>query len=608
MPPHRRRRPLDHADRSGPSRQMQVRAEQTAVVYRNAPLGTSAAMVAGLLLAALVTTQDGAMLGAATIWWCLLAAIFLAHLALLLAYRRARPAAARWRHWSLLFGIAVFLEGLDWGAGALVLMRTGGLERELSVMLVVAVISAGSAVAYGPLFPVFIAFMLPSIIPYLGYCLVLGDPVHLVLAALSFWFATGFAAVGLGNSRAFGESIGLRFDNAALAEDLRAQTARAEAANVAKSRFLAAASHDLRQPVHALGLFAGALHWREMDAEARQILTQVETSIAALDGLFAALLDISKIDAGIVELHPAAFAVQPMLARIVAEQQAAARAKGLSLKLVPCSLAVESDPVLLERILRNMLANAIRFTKSGGIVVGCRRGARLRIEVADTGPGIAPQERERIFEEFHQLGNPERDRGEGLGLGLAIVRRLAALLACEVSLRSQQGKGSVFAIAVPRAAAAAPGAIAAPAGTGAGAGLVLVIDDEAMVREGTGAMLKSWGFDTLAAGSAAEMLEKIDHCYTVPCLIICDFRLRGGRSGIDALRELQEQYETEIPGILVTGDTAPERIRESRDSGFALLHKPVAPARLRAAIDAALAGRDAIAPRKSATPPPPAAG
>ena len=588
---------------------MQVRAEQTAVVYRNAPLGTSAAMVAGLLLAALVTAQDGAMLRAATIWWCLLAAIFLAHLALLLAYRRARPAAARWRHWSLLFGIAVFLEGLAWGAGAVVLMRAGGLERELSVMLVVAVMAAGSAVAYGPLFPVFVAFMLPSIVPFLGYCLVLRDPVHLVLAALSFWFMAGFAVVGLGNSRAFGESIGLRFDNAALAENLRAQTARAEAANVAKSRFLAAASHDLRQPVHALGLFAGALQMREMDAEARQILAKVETSIAALDGLFTALLDISKIDAGIVETHPAAFAIQPMLARIVAEQQAAARARGLSLTLVPCSLAVETDPMLLERILRNMLANAIRFTQRGGIVVGCRRGARLRIEVADTGPGIAPQERERIFEEFHQLGNPERDRAEGLGLGLAIVRRLAALLACEVSLRSRQGKGSVFAIAVPRAAAAAaPSASAAPAATGAGTGLVLVIDDEALVREGTGAMLRSWGFDMLAAGSAAEMLEKIDHCYTVPCLIICDFRLRGGRSGIDALRELQEQYETDIPGILVTGDTAPERIRESGDSGFALLHKPVAPARLRAAIDAALAGRDAIAPRNPGTAPPPAAG
>lgn len=305
-----------------------------------------------------------------------------------------------------------------------------------------------------------------------------------------------------------------------------------------------------------------------------------------MDGLFGSLLDISRIDAGVVQPEPEAFELQPLLQRICDGHVAEARDKGNRLALRPCAAVVYTDPVLLERILRNVVSNAVRYTGNGRILVGCRLGERLRIEVHDTGCGIPLDEQERVFEEFYQIKNPERDRAKGLGLGLAIVKRLALVLDCPFELKSQPGKGTTFRLLVPRPdpARVPPPRAGKTLPRGGNRGLILVVDDETAVQEGMRSLLCSWGHEVIVAGSCAEMIARIAACRIRADLLICDYRLRDDENGIDVIRRLQSEYNEEIPAVLMTGDTAPDRLAEAKASGFALLHKPVASAKLRAAI------------------------
>jgi CheY-like chemotaxis protein len=380
--------------------------------------------------------------------------------------------------------------------------------------------------------------------------------------------------------------VGLRIRTNELANDLRKQKEVAEQASLAKSTFLAAASHDLRQPVHALGLFVGALRAVALPSEGSRLVERIEESIVAMDGLFSALLDISKLDAGVVDVRPEAFAIQPLLDRICDDHASEAAEKSIALIRCPCSATVLTDPLLMERILRNLVSNAVRHTLSGRVVVGCRRrGDKIRLEVWDTGPGIPLPEHDRIFQEYFQLRNPERDRAMGLGLGLAIVRRLSILLDCPVELRSEPGRGSCFSVEIPRAAAvrsssAEAGALAAEPVRG----LIAVVDDEAAIRDAMESLLTGWGYAVVAAGSGAEMVTRLARHATRPDLIICDYRLRGEENGIDVVRQLRTECNEAIPAMLITGDTAADRLIEAQASGLLLLHKPVPNGRLRAAI------------------------
>ena len=262
---------------------------------------------------------------------------------------------------------------------------------------------------------------------------------------LMLLYIVAMSGLGIRNNQGFKELVLLRIKASALADDLRKQKELAEQANLAKSHFLAAASHDLRQPIHALGLFVGALRGVQLPPEGIHFVDRIEQSTIAMDSLFSAILDISRLDAGVVEVKLETFAIQPLLARICADQMTEAAQKSIALVQKHCGLTVRTDPLLLERILRNILSNAVRHTDSGRVIVGCRRrNDMVRVELWDTGPGIAVGDRERIFQEYFQLDNPERDREKGLGLGLAIVRRLASLIGCPISLRSEVGRGHAF--------------------------------------------------------------------------------------------------------------------------------------------------------------------
>jgi two-component system, sensor histidine kinase len=391
----------------------------------------------------------------------------------------------------------------------------------------------------------------------------------------------------LGFNTSFILNTRLTLENEGLVRKLRVQKEAADEANVAKSKFIATASHDLRQPVHALGLLVGALQGYPMNDEMRRLVGQIGGSVTAMDGLFNSLLDISRLDAGVVETQVEDFSIGALIERVCRDHLAEAKAKGLRPISVDCSAIVRTDPFLLERILRNLVSNAIRYTDRGRVLVGCRRGNSLRVEVWDTGRGIPLERQQEVFHEFVQLGNAERDRAKGLGLGLAIVDRLAKLLDCPVSLRSAPEKGSVFQVNVPLAQGQAltiPSAQEAPM-FAARRGMVLVIDDDTVIQSAMRGLLSSWGHDVIVAGSGADMLDRIAGLSRRPDLILCDYRLRDGENGIiGAVKRLQSQYTERVPAVLITGDTAPDRLREARESGLILLHKPVAEIKLRATV------------------------
>jgi len=368
--------------------------------------------------------------------------------------------------------------------------------------------------------------------------------------------------------------------------ELRLKKEEAEKASVAKSRFLATASHDLRQPMHALGLFVESLRAEIGGPErARHLLDRIQSSIIWLEQMFDALLDISLLDADVIEKKVRDFPVQTLLARLDTLYSRFAIERGLRFSVAASSAWIRSDPALLDRVLQNLVSNAIKYTQEGGVVLGCRRHASaLSIEIWDSGPGIAREHQAEIFQEFFQIDNPERDRSKGLGLGLAITQRIASLLGHPVRLRSVPGRGSVFAIEVPYGDAAQGGAVhlAMQDAIEPFAGVrVAVIDDEPEIVEATTRLLERWGCVVLGADSEAQMLELLGRNAGAPDFLICDYRLRQGQDGLSVIRNIRAATRKNLPAVLISGDTAPEHVEKARASGIDMLRKPVAPARLR---------------------------
>jgi signal transduction histidine kinase/CheY-like chemotaxis protein len=379
---------------------------------------------------------------------------------------------------------------------------------------------------------------------------------------------------------------------------LEAARRSAEYANAAKTRFLAAASHDLRQPIHVLGLLLATLADRVRDERSAPLLEQMGDAVEAVDSMLASLLDISKLDAGVEQPAIAPLDVGALLRRLGNEHLPIAELTGNRLTVRATGAFARSDASMLHRILANLVSNALRYTSNGRVLVGARRrGDSLRIDVVDTGPGIPPDSLEEIFLEFHQLGNPERDRRRGLGLGLAIVKRLAGLLGHAIEVRSVVGRGSRFSIAVPRTPEPQHARRwiedEAPIGELQGR-RVLVLDDEIAVREAMRQLLERWGCEVIMTGSPAEAEAWLDAEARLPDLLIVDYRLRQHASGIETIGRLRERAGTPIPALVITGDTAPDRLREAQVSGYPLLHKPVMPASLRAAMRRLMPAGEAV--------------
>jgi signal transduction histidine kinase/CheY-like chemotaxis protein len=579
-----------------------LRAEQVAALFQHVTLGVIGAAAGALVLAGALIYLGALDWIKGASWISYIFGCAAAHLLLRYFYKRAKPNDDQWKIWAVLFTVISLAEGVGWGWASVSL--AGDSDRFSLEMLVIVVtlnIAGGAIPAFSSYLPAFFALFLPTTIPSVFWSIASRDlfPEAIAMLLLMLIFITAMGGLGVLANQSFIELVGLRIRTNELAKDLRKQKEFAEQANLAKSSFLAAASHDLRQPVHALGLFVGALRAVELPSEGVRLVERIEESTNAMDSLFSAILDISRLDAGVVDVRAQAFAIQPLLDRICSDHAAEANRKSILIANHLCGATVHTDPLLMERILRNLVSNAVRHTDAGRVVVGCRRRAgAISVQVWDTGPGIPLTERERIFQEYFQLHNPERDRAMGLGLGLAIVRRLSNLLSCPVTLCSEPGHGSCFCIEIPEASGTSN--IVEPRVVGYEAevvrGLILVIDDEAAIRDAMHSLLTTWGYAVITAGSAAEMLANLAQCPKRPDMIICDYRLRGEENGIDVVRQLQSECNEAIPAMLITGDTAADRLLEAQASGLLLLHKPVPNGKLRAAIVNLMAASDLIEP------------
>lgn len=452
-------------------------------------------------------------------------------------------------------------------------------ERTVQSMILVGIGSI-SVVTTAGFLPVSLAYLIPTLVPAIGLWVVYtalenGGWVGYAVAVIICWSNIIMILLSRGTFRLFKESFAIRQSQETMNEQLKTALLEAESASRAKTRFLASASHDLRQPIHALSLFGGAMAKRPLDQQSREIADHMDIALQSLASRLDSLLDISKLDAGIVQVNKIPFNLRLMVERLQDEFMPAAMDKDLRVWLdCPADAFVDTDISLLERILRNLLANAIKYTATGRIEISVKTTAKtVELRISDSGRGIPTEEQEHVFEEFYQLHNPERDHTKGLGLGLAIVKRLTDLLRLDLEMESAVDVGTVFTLRLP----------AAPAIPNAGHGepklnlswgtlCALVIDDELEVALGMKALLESMGCTVLLADGTLSALQHARN--ERPDIILADFRLRGQDNGILTIRSIREIYR-DIPAILISGDTAPVRLREAEDANIPLLHKPV---------------------------------
>jgi signal transduction histidine kinase/CheY-like chemotaxis protein len=507
-------------------------------------------------------------------------------LAVLYFRREVIPAEARkWAWW--LTAVALY-HALLWASTVFLFYVDGAPEYQIFLITLLNVIGIGSAIAALYWYPLFYVRAVPIMGALVVRLAIDGTFAYIALAALLLLGLGGTASIARAMNNSMRSEIRLRHESAALNEALHAKTLEAQQATMAKSKFLAAASHDLRQPLHALSLFIDVLKEEKSEHERQKIFPRIDLSLEALRKLFDALLDVSRLDAKVVNPEYSHFDLAEVLKSLAEEFRSAAGEKGLKLRVHADSLIVISDRLLLERILRNLVGNAIRYTESGGVLLSARnRGDTVLLQVWDTGVGIPQEYKDEIFVEFRQLHNAHRDRNQGLGLGLAIVKRLCELLHHPLELRSQPGTGSVFGlrIAKGRQSMMVVKEALSPAHSWELSGRrILVIDDEREILEAMRTLLSKWGCEVISAESLAEAVNVLNEMQITPDLIVSDLRLRDGCTGVDAIESLRAQFGASIPGILVTGETASEQLNSAKGSGYDLLQKPVRPIRLRSAI------------------------
>jgi signal transduction histidine kinase len=381
-----------------------------------------------------------------------------------------------------------------------------------------------------------------------------------------------------------------------LNRQLLAAKTEAERANLSKTRFFTAASHDLQQPLNIARLFLGALAARERDGEARLLVERIETALEGAHGLLAGLLELSRFDVAAMVPQHLDFRVDSLLNRIAEDYALGAEEQHLRFRVVPSGVVVRTDPELLDRMLRNFVSNAFRYTVRGGVLVGCRRREQhLRIEVWDTGYGIPENRLRDIFEEFRQLDVPDRDqRGMGLGLGLAIVERIAQLLELRVEVRSREGRGSVFSIDVPLgdaarlASATTPGTVA-PYRDPLSGKTILLVDDDPDSLDGMALVLQTWGCRTIEARSASSAVERARAGDSCPDLIVADYHLGHDHTGLDAIEHVRAAFDRHVAAVVLTADLTEETKTRVEQRGHWYLSKPVRIERLRSLMSHALA-------------------
>lgn len=472
-------------------------------------------------------------------------------------------------------------------------------DRQLFIAAVASV-SASYAAAGGLAYvPPARGFIIASLVPlalvfYLDGAA--GARLHLTLAVLLTLYTVMLLRQMNRRHKNFTDSLRLRFANEFLARELAEQKELAEAAARAKTRFLAAASHDLRQPIQALTFYQELLrHEMTLTPKGQDFYARQLQATQAVANLLDSLLDIARLDAGTMEVRREPLHLANLLEQLRTEFAPQAQSRGLELRVAHSSAVLLGDPILLPQLLRNLLANALRYTREGKILLGCRhRRDSVRIEVWDTGIGIAPQHQQAIFDEFFQVQNPARDRQQGLGLGLAIVSRIARKLDSRIEVCSRLGQGSCFSITlptVPHDGLARPHEEPQPTASLHPHGeLAVVIENEAMIRDSLRDLLSRWGWRVIAGASSQAILVQLAAQQQPVALLITDYGLSSEETGLDAMRRLRARQSRNLPVLLITGDTRPRVMEEAHRAGVPILHKPLTPQGLRQALSTLLAG------------------
>lgn len=583
--------------------QLRVRATKVRLSYSSL-WGTFAAALAAMVLLVLSMSQTGSgwrfeVSRFGLIWSLATGGSLFSRLGISLWFKNARLSdeeAVRAASLSVWNGVYA---GAAWGSASWLLLPARGLTQEgflLVVMSMVMIAGVGGQAVHRA---VVIAFSASLTVVFSTGLLRFGDSLHVPLALGYFPFCAVLVMYARNQEAAVTTAIELSLQNEELLAlrtqqehvarqaQAEAEVAReqAERADRAKTTFIAAASHDLRQPMHALVQYVGHLRRVGHDPAAQAAtLSKIDDSVAAMEDLLNAVLDFSKISMGAVKPRIEAVDVERLLTSVDTQIRPLAEAKGLIFSVKSDRGFVLSDEVLLERIVRNVAQNAVRYTEIGSVAIrAVRRGSIVRILVSDSGIGIPTPEKSRIFEEYYQVDNQARDRRKGLGLGLAIVRQLAELLDVRIRLKSVAGRGSTFALDV-RSADAPPAAAAPSSPTSIdyvkGAFAVL-IDDDPMARDGITTTLKDFGCRVLSVASGVEALHALTDAEFTPQVIIADYRLEGGETGLDAIAMVVENQKAlcgemfRLPALLISGDTSPQELARVAGAGYRMLHKPV---------------------------------
>ena len=490
--------------------------------------------------------------------------------------------------WARYFTWTSLVSGILWGSSGVLFYSPDSVNLQVLLYVLIVGTAAGSLVVNCYWLPAFFAFSIPAIGMVSLNLMIRAEAPGKILGVLLILYLVIFTQVARRTREMMYHSIRVQFENLSLVEELQRQKERAETANRAKTRFLASANHDLRQPVHALSLMTYAARDELVSPRGKKLYDSMNRTVRSLSQLLESLLDLSRLDAGAMTVQRENVNLKNLGAQLLTEFLPLAQRKELRIGIGPFDYAVYTDVALVERILRNLVSNAVRYTNEGGVLIGCRRrGTDVLVEVWDTGVGIADEDTDLVFTEFYQGNNPDHDRTQGLGLGLSICKRISDLLGHEFTCRSVAGQGTVFRLRLPLSNQV----ILPDHGSSDSSDMhkdsfagksVLVIDDERMVREALSEVMHDWGAKAVIASGGLEALSKLgEDDNIIPDCIICDYRLGGDENGLSAIKMIRDATGIkEMPALILTGDTAPDLVKEFDKSEFAVLHKPVHPEEL----------------------------
>jgi len=576
---------IDRAQPVSPQVEREVLRSEVERLYENALSAAAGGFAAALVF--WVAFYQHSHTPAVPAWAVLIHVAQCARLGIVLAFKRTRARHRDPMLWLRRYRVSLCAVSAAWGLAPLMFMASNDLAFAALILLVLLGVAVTGISGIAPDRTSVFLWLLPLSVPIPLALLWRGgdDTSYLALALLSVVFIAVNLHFVLAQNRMLSTALHAQFENAALVERLNDQIALTEQASLDKSRFLAAASHDLRQPLHALSFFGSTLEKRMVNSVDQPLIFNMMRSIEALDKSFNAILDVSKLDAQAVEPHAQAFPLRDLFRRLQMSFGGQAEEAGLQLRFKPGGKIVRSDPQLLERALANLIHNALNHCRSGGVVVLARnwRGG-INIEVWDTGIGIPEVELPKIFGEFYQVANPERDRNKGLGIGLAIVSRLTLLLGHRLSVLSRVGRGSLFRIWIKGSeleeiSEFTVGSETVPTRID-DTRTILFLDDEEAIRASVSEQLRHWGYTVLAVATIDEARRAVLNHDSVIDIVISDLRLRGGEDGIHAIAQIRELCGYTVPAVLVTGDTAPAQVQRIHESGHIVLFKPVPPKEL----------------------------